>query len=564
MDIELSTKILADYDRLKNAKNTKALSKWYSPELMEITSFLPEDAPIYVRIWHLRKQIWHHPTCSICRKSTKFDRGDMDYRRFCSRTCAARDPLTKSRKASSVMDRYGSGTYFHTDDYKRKRLETSQERYGTTHPCKSPEVRARIIATNLERHGHTGSLGDERVRAKGRQTLQERYGVDNPMHVPEFAKRAADGSRRAYSERLQEILQKRYRTNWDRYGRYDPAQAHLSVQSVDLSYDPIWLAEQNREYPICYIAKKLGMGTSQLCVRYHSLGVPIINHSISSQHRFLEEHLRSRYDGSILINDRKLLGKQELDILLPDLGIAVEIDGIYWHGERGGGKGSDYHIKKTQACAENGVRLIHIWDIEIDHKLSIVSSRLDNLLGISNRIGARQCQLEEISGVDAARFHDGNHLSGSAPASLHLALRDPAGELGICISIGRSRYHKSADLELIRLSTRRGLVVTGGLSRLIKELSLRYPGSRLVSYADLRWGVGHGYASAGFEHTGNTGPGYWYVKGSKIHHRSNFQKKLLAQKLENYDDSLSEWENMINHGWDRIWDCGNAVWIRDL
>jgi hypothetical protein len=564
MDMRLSTKILDDYDRLKNAKNTKALSKWFPTELLEITSFLPEDTPIYIRIWHLRNQMWEQPLCAMCDNPSKFDRTDMSYRRFCSRACAARDPLTKSRKSDKVKERYGNAHYFLTDDYKSKARETSQKKYGVDHPARSSEIRSRIESTNLERYGHRSSLGDQQVRSRGRETMRARYGADNPMHVPQFATKATEGSKKAYSERLQEILQRRYQTNMDRYGRYDPAQSHMTMDSVKLSYDPVWLAEQNQEYPICYIAKKLGMGTSQLSVRYHSLGIPIIHHAISSQHRMIEDHLRSRYDGEILINDRKLLSGQELDILLPELGIAIEIDGIYWHGERNGGKSPDYHLNKTRACADLGVRLIHVWETEAKDRLDIVKSRLDNLLGISTRIGARQCQVVELNGSAAASFHDANHLAGSSPSSLHLALVDPSGDPVMCASIGRSRYDRNSDLELIRMSTRRGMSVPGGLSRLITALSKRYQGSKLISYADLRWGMGQGYASAEFEHCGNTGPGYWYVKGGKLYHRSSFQKKLLAQKLENYDENLSEWDNMANHGWDRIWDCGHAIWIKQL
>jgi len=40
-----------------------------------------------------------------------------------------------------------------------------------------------------------------------------------------------------------------------------------------------------------------------------------------------------------------------------------------------------------------------------------------------------------------------------------------------------------------------------------------------------------------------------------------FQKHKLKNVLSEFDSNLSEWENMKNHGYDRIWDCGHSKWI---
>ena len=40
-----------------------------------------------------------------------------------------------------------------------------------------------------------------------------------------------------------------------------------------------------------------------------------------------------------------------------------------------------------------------------------------------------------------------------------------------------------------------------------------------------------------------------------------FQKKKLENLLENFDPNLTEWENMKNNGFDRIWDCGHSKWV---
>ena len=40
-----------------------------------------------------------------------------------------------------------------------------------------------------------------------------------------------------------------------------------------------------------------------------------------------------------------------------------------------------------------------------------------------------------------------------------------------------------------------------------------------------------------------------------------FQKHKLKDKLENFDSDLTEVENMINNGYNRIYDCGNLKFV---
>ena len=70
------------------------------------------------------------------------------------------------------------------------------------------------------------------------------------------------------------------------------------------------------------------------------------------------------------------------------------------------------------------------------------------------------------------------------------------------------------------------------------------------------------YLNLGFEYDRETGPNYWYVhRGRTIESRMKYQKHKLRHLLANFDPSLTEKENMFNHGYDRFWDCGNAVFL---
>ncbi len=73
------------------------------------------------------------------------------------------------------------------------------------------------------------------------------------------------------------------------------------------------------------------------------------------------QYIKSLYSGEILENTRKFIGGKELDIYLPELKLAFEYNGEYWHKIHEE-KEPGYHENKQKACEENGVKLIEIWE----------------------------------------------------------------------------------------------------------------------------------------------------------------------------------------------------------
>ena len=61
-------------------------------------------------------------------------------------------------------------------------------------------------------------------------------------------------------------------------------------------------------------------------------------------------------------NDRELIAPYELDIVIPELHLAIEFNGIYWHSCFY--KDENYHLMKTELCESKGYRLIHIFEDE--------------------------------------------------------------------------------------------------------------------------------------------------------------------------------------------------------
>lgn len=76
---------------------------------------------------------------------------------------------------------------------------------------------------------------------------------------------------------------------------------------------------------------------------------------------YILEHLE--YNGVIQPNNRKIIRPKELDIYIPDLKLAIEFNGTYWHAEERQNN-IFVHREKSIACHNLGIRLIHVFEFE--------------------------------------------------------------------------------------------------------------------------------------------------------------------------------------------------------
>lgn len=275
----------------------------------------------------------------------------------------------------------------------------------------------------------------------------------------------------------------------------------------------------------------------------------------SKAEREVSEFIKSIYTGWIELNDRSILEGKELDIVLPDLGLAIEYNGTYWHREAV--KGRTYHLEKTEKVEEFGYRLIHINEDEWYLNRKIVESRLLSLIGQSKRLYARKCVIRPVENVEATKFLDDNHIQGSVQSSTKLGLYHNDILVAI-MTFGAPRFNKRYDHELLRYCSLLGHTVVGGAGKLLNHFRKTHLGS-IISYADRRWSSGGLYKALGFSSIGNSAPNYKYYKGKESLSRYACQKhKLVAQ---GYDATKTEAQIMETRGYTKMYDCGSSVWV---
>lgn len=262
--------------------------------------------------------------------------------------------------------------------------------------------------------------------------------------------------------------------------------------------------------------------------------------------------IKDNYSGWVIEHDRAILEGLELDIVIPDLGLAFEYNGTYWHSEKFASK--TFHLNKSVEVENFGYKLIHIFEDDWKLRKNIIKSRILALLGKSKRIYARACTIKEVE--CPKKFLEENHLQGYATSSINLGLYYEE-ELVALMTFGNPRFNSKYKYELIRYCSKLNTTVVGGASKILKYFREHNKGS-IVSYGNRSWGIPTLYSNLNFTLVGYSEPNYRYYKGVESLSRYQCQKhKLVAQ---GYPSDKTEVEIMKSRGYLRVYDCGNSVW----
>ena len=516
------------------------------------------------KIYNIINDNHSKPKCHQCGKRVKFISFGKGYREFCSSTCRAKG--------------------------NRKQVEiTNMKMYGVKHPAQNKAVMDKMKATTKEHYGVENIFySKEYIQGK----VLEKLGVDNPMHLDLIKEKMIATNLERYGKRCKDIVAKRSKTNLAKYGNvcsihgsevwkkildiknmkyltrlfsservlkvaeplFSLSEYKGTVDSEGKTIDYLWKCLKCGEDFNDYIAN----GKIPRCSYCYP---PKIQGVFEKE---LVDWIRTiAPDTKIILNTRKLIKPLEIDIYIPEYKFAIEFNEVYWHSEMAtkGVRGEKYHINKTKACRDIGIKLIHIYDSEWFSTPEIVKSVISSNLGIySRKIGARKCEVRKIAPDVSREFLYLNHLQGYSGASIRYGLY-LGEELVAHLALGKNRF-KPNTYEIVRYVSKINTQVQGGLSKLWAVAKLGLPDHfTLISYVDLRYFLGESNTILGLKYNHSNDPSYFYTKDYiSLHNRLEFQKHKLEKKLELFDVNLTEWENMQLNGYDRIWDCGTAVY----
>lgn len=237
----------------------------------------------------------------------------------------------------------------------------------------------------------------------------------------------------------------------------------------------------------------------------------------------------------------------------------IEIDPYATHNSTWGirtnpPKSSNYHKQKSDLAKETGYSCIHKFDWDDIQKIV-------NLIQTKNQIGARECQIQEVTKDEAKVFINQHHLQKYAKDDIRLGLYYNNNLVSI-MTFGKPRYNKKYEYELIRYCSI--LNVTGGSEKLFKHFLKLYNPVSVISYCDESKFSGNTYIKLGFKLIRAGRPSkHWYNPRTKQHITDNLLRQRGFDQLfkTSYGKDTSNEALMLEAGFVEVYDCGQATYV---
>lgn len=225
----------------------------------------------------------------------------------------------------------------------------------------------------------------------------------------------------------------------------------------------------------------------------------------------------------------------------------LNVDGLYWHSVTN--KDKNYHFKMRESYGSEGKRIFQFYEDEIYNKWPIVESIINNTLGkISVKLNARDCIIKRVNSSESEKFYTDNHLMGNITIAKHYGLYLDQ-ELISLMSIKKIKNN----IEISRFGSKININIRGGFQKLLSYIINLYKPKQVISFCDLRYANGGSYKKAGFKLV-SISQGWQWTDYKERYNR------LLCKA----GNDKSEKENALEKDWIKIYDAGQAKYVKDI
>ena len=267
--------------------------------------------------------------------------------------------------------------------------------------------------------------------------------------------------------------------------------------------------------------------------------------------------------------DRTAINPLELDIYIPEIKTAIEYNGLLWHSDKYKSD-KNYHLKKLNACKQNNIKLLQIFEDEYVNNRDIVYEKIKHILKLDSdlpKVMGRKCTIKTVTGNIAKEFLTKYHIQGYVASTIYLGAY--YNDELIAVMSFKQEQNKT-HWELTRFASNYNYVCQGIGGKLFKYFVRNYNPKEIKSFADRRWTIDEEnniYLQLGFRFDSYTPPEYRYFKASDgiiRQHKFNFRKQILNKKY-GFPLTMTETEMTEKLGYYKIYDCGllKYVWKKN-
>jgi hypothetical protein len=486
--------------------------------------------------------------CPICKKNkNKFKTFNQGYNEYCSITCSSNSPTLKEKKENTCLKKYGFTTNLKSKETKDKIKQTNLKKYGVEYNSQSKEVKNKKRKKNLLNHNveNYSQINIDNYDSYNKIYIEENFIKNGIVNIKKMAT----------------------------FFNIHTLTVHRFLKRNNINFD-----ETVKEF------KNLPE------IELYTYINEIID---KTQHNKGLTYKISKNNNNVIYNDKKAL---ELDIYIEIINdkneiikkIAIEYNGLIFHSfgisnysmfnnYTNESKDKYKHLKKTELCEEQNIKLFHINENEW---LSVKSKNIwksiikNELLLSTNKIFARKCYIQEIDNKLKNDFLEDNHLQGKVNSSINLGLfTKEENKLVSIMTFSKPRYTKEYEYELMRFVNILDTNIIGAGSKLLKYFEINYQPISLISYGNRRWtySLKNFYKTTNFEYIKSSPINYYYFipkLNTKLYHRSVFQKHKIKKYFETekynikkFNKEETETINLYKNGYRKIYDSGQLIYV---
>lgn len=550
--------------------------------------------------------------CIFCGKEYEYDENNVkiidpeydsiyDSSKFCCKKCFYRHTAAKSFKTfrernpgvsspchlpgvqdkvkKTVLERYGVEYMSQSKEVRKRAQETCMKKYGSKTPLENKEIYQKTHETNITNHDGKHYFSTEKSReltAEGhrteefrakarasfdvsqkRQEMKNKYGVENAFELDMFQEKAKQTliKKTGYNNAMK---------NKETSKKAQETRIKLNLKNKD---------DFNKEYMLNNFIRSDDTFDLEKCAEYFGLTVYGANHfkdefgidtpcfvppnNHKAQYE-LYEYIQSLTPYQVNFDDRKVFkGKKELDIYIPNLKMAFEFNGNYFHSENAGTP-SNYHLEKHRMCEDQGIKLIDIWEYEWANNKDKIKLFIKSLFIPKEKIRASKCEIKLISNNDFMDFCNKYHLIGATNVGTRIGLYY---EDKLVSAIGLN-YSESKDTWELKRYVVGEYSIMGGFTKMFKYFIENYNPSKIITFVDKSKFNGSVNYENGFKFEKLLSPDFFWIKnGNKLDKYSAWrQYHIDGQKTSDYQDMMKNELKFL-----KCYDAGKErlVWTKE-
>lgn len=288
--------------------------------------------------------------CLVCGQHTNWNRNH--YNETCSNKCACKNPLRNEKIKQTNLERYGVENIYQKLEVKQHSVEAIKE------------GKRNYKCLFCGKDCGNKKFCSEECKTKYKQ---DNKSYNNRKQAIKTCKDQFDGKMNSGA----------WPTRKSKIEQFEKEHNCTSVKKLCSMYGQAWRV---LNLPKIMINKQNSAISNDYLPEIQKFAVKYNITSRSSIEDIIVQDISNIYNNTIIRNTRRVIKPLELDIYLPDLNLAIEFNGTYWHSNSR--KDKDYHLKKSLLCREKNIRLIHIYEFE-PYQTQIQLLK-DLILGIDN------------------------------------------------------------------------------------------------------------------------------------------------------------------------------------